>query len=296
VLSLFVTATVAVACGARTGLDVPTSDGRGGSGGATVSGSGGALTGGGGISGTGGHLPPPDDCADAGTTFIYVVTDDREIYAFDPPSNTFMDRGKLPCAPSGAQSMAVDRSGHAYIESNDFRIVRVSLANLAGCVETRFMNFGPAEFGMAFSSDQDGGGETLYLTGHANSKNDLVSVNVGDFNVDKIGVFSKNIGDAELTGTGDSRLFAYGVNGPGGKSHLAQIDKETAEVLNDTILPFEGSDAWAFAWWGGDFYFFTSTGGPSTVRRLDPMGHVTEVATAPGEIVGAGVSTCAPVD
>ena len=111
----------------------------------------------------------PDECADAGTTFIYVVTDDREVSAFDPSneSYTFTDKGKLPCAGAGAQSMAVDRAGRAYVESNDFRIFRVGLANLAGCEGTPFKNFGSSQFGMAFSSDQDGGGETLFLAKYA---------------------------------------------------------------------------------------------------------------------------------
>jgi hypothetical protein len=241
----------------------------------------------------------PDDCADAGTTFIYVVTDNREIYAFDPANEayTFTDRGKLPCAGAGAQSMAVDRAGHAYVEANDFRIYRVGLANLAGCQVTPFKNFGSSQFGMAFSSDQDGAGETLFLAGQDTATNELVSVDVTDFSVNEIGQFSKNIGNAELTGTGDGRLYAYGVNGPNGLSHLAQIDKQTAEVLSDMELPFQGASAWAFAWWGGDFYFFTSTSGPSTVRRFQPgPGQFSTVATAPGRIVGAGVSTCAPVD
>ena len=60
----------------------------------------------------------------------------------------------------------------------------------------------------------------------------------------------------------------------------------------------QGPDAWAFAFWGGDFYFFTSVGGaPSTVGRFHPAdGSFDPVyATLPsGAITGAGVSTCAP--
>jgi hypothetical protein len=307
VISFFLTATIAAACGARTGLDAPPGTGRGGGGNGPVGGNGqgGTTTGGGGTGGTGGSggtggIPIQDDCADAGTTFIYVVTDQREIYAFDPSNEafTFTDRGKLPCAAAGAQSMAVDRVGHAYVESNDFRIFRIGLANLASCQGTPFQNFGMNQFGMAFSSDQDGGGETLFLAGQDKMKNELVSVDVQNFHVDEIGQFSKNIGNAELTGTGDGRLFAYGIGAPDGASHLAQIDKQTADVLSDMVLPFqEQPNAWAFAWWGGDFYFFTATGGPSKVHRFQPsQGQFSVVATAPGVVVGAGVSTCAPVD
>jgi hypothetical protein len=240
----------------------------------------------------------PDNCADAGVTFIYVVTTDREIYAFDPDNGfTFSDRGQLPCAPAGAQSMAVDRTGHAYVESNDLQIYRVSLANLASCQQTAFTATGLATFGMAFSSDLGATSETLFLAAENNPQNELVSVNLDDFKFTERGLFSKNVGDSELTGTGDGRLYAYGANAPDGNSHLAQVDKENGAILSDTALPFGHSSAWAFAWWGGAFYFFTSPGGPSIVRRLDPTsGDVTVVAQAPGAVVGAGVSTCAPLD
>jgi hypothetical protein len=292
-----------VACGARTGLELPTleseSGGVGGSGqSGTTFGQAGMRAGQAGMPSDSGNHTLPNNCADAGVTFIYLVTSDREIYAFDPDNGfSFADRGKLPCADAGAQSMAVDRGGHAYVESNDFRLFSVSLANLASCKVTSFTDFVAGEFGMAFSSDPAGTSETLFLTGHANDQNQLVSVNLSDFHVSRIGEFSKNVGNAELTGTGDGRLYGYGVNGPGGSSHLAQIDKQTAAIVSDVVLPFQESAGWAFAWWGGAFYFFTSAGGPSIVRRLDPStGAVATVAHAPGVVVGAGVSTCAPLD
>jgi hypothetical protein len=240
----------------------------------------------------------PSNCADAGVTYIYVVTSSDEIYAFDPDNGyTFADRGKLPCPASGAQSMAVDRSGHAYVESNDFELFSVSLANFGSCRATPFVNSGLGRFGMAFSSDTTDAGETLFLSAQGNGGDELVSVNLGSFQVTDRGKFSKDVGSAELTGTGDGRLFAYGTNGPGDSSHLAEVDKQTAAILSDTTLPFRGDGGWAFAWWGGAFYFFSSTGGPSIVRRLDAeTGGLESVANAPGIVVGAGVSTCAPLD
>jgi hypothetical protein len=56
--------------------------------------------------------------------------------------------------------------------------------------------------------------------------------------------------------------------------------------------------AWAFAFWGGDFYFFTSVDGvSSTVGRFHPADGSFDpaYATLPsGAISGAGVTTCAP--
>jgi hypothetical protein len=67
--------------------------------------------------------------------------------------------------------------------------------------------------------------------------------------------------------------------------------------LSHTILPVGQQDsAYAFAFWGGDFYFFTSMGGgSSTVTRYHPDDDSLKVvATLDRTIVGAGVSTCAP--
>jgi hypothetical protein len=58
-------------------------------------------------------------------------------------------------------------------------------------------------------------------------------------------------------------------------------------------LPTGGGSALAFAYWGGDFYIFTSDGGSTTVTRYDPGdGDVQVVATLSRTVVGAGVSTC----
>ena len=58
--------------------------------------------------------------------------------------------------------------------------------------------------------------------------------------------------------------------------------------------------AWAFTFWGGAFYLYTSADGTtnSTVTRFDPTTQAVDtsyVLTAPTVIDGAGVSTCAPV-
>jgi hypothetical protein len=61
--------------------------------------------------------------------------------------------------------------------------------------------------------------------------------------------------------------------------------------------------AWAFAQWGGKFYIFVTTQQGilgtlnSTVRSIDRASGVsmTLMENLPNIIVGAGVSTCAPV-
>ena len=102
----------------------------------------------------------------------------------------------------------------------------------------------------------------------------------------------------ELTGTGDGRLFAFAGTNP---AKLIEYDKTNAAELQ--TIPLNGlelTNAFAFAFWGGDFYFFTESsplGTNSKVTRLDFDGDMSlqDVnLNAPIRVVGAGVSTCAP--
>jgi hypothetical protein len=59
--------------------------------------------------------------------------------------------------------------------------------------------------------------------------------------------------------------------------------------------------AWAFSFWGGHFYLYTSqgagTGNGSDVTDYDPVSGSINTSFMKGigfDIVGAGVSTCAP--
>jgi hypothetical protein len=103
---------------------------------------------------------------------------------------------------------------------------------------------------------------------------------------------------AELTGTGGGQLFGfYSHTDNNGPTFIGEFDKTRAVILAETPLPgVVQGNAWAFAFWGGDFYVFTSPGGiVSTVWRYRPSdGSLTNIATLDDLIVGAGVSTCAP--
>jgi hypothetical protein len=93
--------------------------------------------------------------------------------------------------------------------------------------------------------------------------------------------------------------------GSGPPSAIGQIDKANGGLLGETILPNVAQGCgWAFAFWGGDFYTFTAPPAPggacgamtlSVVWRYRPAdGSQNEIAKFGEEIVGAGVSTCAP--
>ena len=249
--------------------------------------------------------PFPDvvrnDCPDAAATLIYVVTAQAELFSFYPPTLTFTRIGSVVC-PAGTAtpySMAVDRRGKAYVVFSDGNLFAVSTAT-AACVGTAFVpgQQGFSTFGMGFASDTNGAAETLYVARNNVPQSSLATIDTTTFVLSTIAAISPAITRTELTGTGDGRLYGFFTNAAPAVSgsRVIELDKTTAQIIANNDLPVGGpNDAWAFAYWGGDFWIFTSPGGPTTVSRFRPSDATTiELTTMPSTIVGAGVSTCAP--
>ncbi len=243
-------------------------------------------------------VQPPNDCPDAGSTLVYVITEQNELYSFYPPTLGFKKIGVISCPNAGQTtpfSMAVDRQGLAYIVFTDGRLYNVSTAT-ATCQSTSFQvgQHGFVTFGMGFSGDQNG--ESLFVSQSANPSMGLATIDTQSLGLNFIAAFNPAIPRDELTGTGDGHLFAFWPNTTGSGSHIAEIDPVTAQVTGLNNLKIgQQNDAFAFAFWGGDFWIFTAPGGPSTVTRYDPQTQSeTKATTLPSTIVGAGVSTCAP--
>jgi hypothetical protein len=251
------------------------------------------------------------DCSEA-AKLIYVVGTSYELYSYHPPTKQFKQVGILDCDPNGFStpfSMAVDRQAIAWVLYNDGKIYHVDLTANAKCTPTNFIQSqaGFYTFGMGFVSDTSGGTEeTLYIGNYSGANlgkidpKTLTVTSVGNYN----GGGGLN-GPAEITGTGDARLYGFFAKNSGlGASAVAEIDKATATLKSVVDLPnVEIGSGWAFAFWGGSFYLFTAPTGDSRVTKLtiDPnnpnMGTTTiEVASVGYVIVGAGVSTCAPVE
>jgi hypothetical protein len=269
-------------------------------------------------------VPVIDPCPDAAATLIYVIGTSSELYSFDPTAGTFTPIGRINC-PGGVGSpfsMAVDREGIAYVIFSvnppegplGTGVFRVS-TKTATCTPTTYdaAATGNITFGMGFVANVGegaDGGETLFVAedkGGVDSDGDgeLAILDTNTFVLNPIGDFTPNppgVPRAELTGTGDGRLFAFSpIEDPdaGGTSFIAQIDPNTATILGEDSLPgISAGGGWAFGFWGGDFYTFT--GGPDTqgtvVHRFDPVNQsITPIAAITDDtIVGAGVSTCAP--
>jgi hypothetical protein len=251
--------------------------------------------------------PVVPDCEEAGISYIYLMSSENELLRFYPPDLSVTTIGTIACPttlPGHPFSMAVDRHGIAFVLFDSGELFRVSTLT-AACTATSFVtntDVFPQKFGMGFSANKDDPGETLFIAGATLDDPGTVSrlglLHTENFTIAVGASFSQDIGSPELTGTGDSRLFGFGPGTP--DSHLAEIDKGSSAILSDEILDLQQDhfSAWAFAFWGGDFYFFTSEEtGSSRVHKYTPGGTTTPplVTEINGlTIVGAGVSTCAP--
>lgn len=240
------------------------------------------------------------DCPDPSTTFIYVVTNNNQLLSFYPPNRTFRTVGTLACPnTNGATpfSMAVDRRGLAYVLYNNGSLYRVSTLT-AACTSTPYRpgQQGFQLFGMGFSSNQGGPAETLFVAGDAQQggASGLARIDTTSFALTPLGDALPS--RAELTGTGDGRLFAF-YGEEGSSSRVGQVDKVAGSILAEDRLTIDQGSGWAFAFWGGDFYLFTGQAGGSVVTRYDPMARQESPYSSYGSvIVGAGVSTCAPAE
>ncbi len=275
-----------------------------GSGGFGSSGTSGAL-GSSGTSGASGGSGNQTGCSEA-AKLVYVVSDSNELHSFRPDTTTFTRIGTLRCPSGGAtpNSMAVDRAGTAWVNFSDGGLFKVSTSD-ASCQATGFekLQSGFERFGMAFATNsatsQD---ETLYVVGieGLNGGKGLAKIDLATMKLTPIGDFSGSLRGqgAELTGTGDGRLFGFFTTQP--NATLALINKATGATSSSQDLNgVNTGQAWAFSFWGGDFWFYTSPGAvPSTVTRqqasADNSITIAKEDVGGFRIVGAGVSTCAP--
>lgn len=257
-----------------------------------------------------------DDCPPE-AKLVYVLSSTFDLLSFAPNTGTFTPIGHLDCGESTPNSMAVDRSGTAWVNYANGNVFKVSTKD-ASCTPTGYEpnQNGFGRFGMAFASDADGADtETLFVNGiddgllgtkgRGLAKIDLTTLKLS-FVHDFGGALRGK--SAELTGRGDGKLFGFFTTEP--NATLAEIDKKTGATSN--VQELEGvstGSAWAFSYWGGDFWFYTAGLGvsTSTVTRLAASGDgsLTKVKTNAAaiakdggqlNIVGAGVSTCAPLE
>jgi len=273
-------------------------DGGASSSGGSGSGSGGNVLGDGGGSSSGGGA----GCSQA-AEFVYVVDVNGTLYQFNPPTLAFTQIGQVTCASSDFFSMAVDRNAVAWVLAQDGTIVKYDI-NAKTCTKTAYQagQQGFQTFGMGFSANGVGATtDTLFVTDDElqtpSSNRGLAMIDTSSLSLTPVAQYDQLQGEeAELTGTGDGRLFGAFEGSP---YTVAEIDKTTGHIisvaLQSGINYAPSSSSLAFAFWGGDFWLFIGPGGTTDVFQYQPSAKTTtKRETESFEIVGAGVSTCAP--
>lgn len=306
------------------------SSGSGGAGAAAAGGAGGV--GGGFQSGTGGSAPL---CADnVRPIFVLVQTTPPVIYSFDPFTLTFAPVQPVECPNTdgwAVSSMAVDREYHAWIEwgapatgPTDPYVKRLDRLDLAtgacepGYAETPMVEEWGSPLGMAFVSDSNGSSaEHLYFADPSTRTYPIAGGGpLGPYYVFKPGEGTTFSG-VELTGTGAGRLFMMIMNWTPEWSHpctandpclptvhIGEVDKASGSAItNEEVIDIPAfgisPGGFAFAHWGGKLWVFESPDfGPTKVYSYDPETGATalEKSDGPDAVVGAGVSTCAPLE
>jgi hypothetical protein len=265
------------------------------------------------------------DCAE-GAELVYVVDESYRLQSFDPSQLTtqpFTLIGNLSCpamyptwpeaalngGPPTPFSMSVDRAATAWVLYSSGEIFHVSTVD-ASCQATSYARgqAGFELFGMGFVSDAPGSStEKLFIAGGdaANlASGNLAWIDPGSMALTTVGPLPLADYSPELTGTGAAELYAYY---PGMfQTYVARMDRASATNQQQWPMPAldGGVRAWAFAQWGGLFWIFVTTedfltlSTNSQVWRLDPMTGTAErvLQNLPYMIVGAGVSTCAPIE
>lgn len=242
------------------------------------------------------------------TKYVYVVSTTNQLLRFDAEARSFSPVTGLACDADGVvYSLAIDRFGIAWVNYVDGSVHRASIVDGTCQKVGRFVPEGFKTAGVAFATDpSDKTNESLFAVGCEQGATHGDDTGYGLLRGSVEGDVYHAKGDVltglgaecgHLTGTGDGRLFGFFVNR---EIEMAQIDKATGALSGRLRVPVTVlGEHYTFAFWGGDFYFFTAPQGRSTsVTRYQAStdGAFTNLIDDVGfRVVAAAVSTCAPV-
>lgn len=274
------------ACGGRTGLGID--DNSAGAGGADALSRGPEAN---------DRLPP--GCLDEDLV-VHLLSDRQVVYKFDPVAITAERIGQFNCGEP-LNSMSIGLNGDAYVASQTGGLFRVDLETLS-CRETAFdrSTLWGQKFTMGFVANTDMA-ETLYIVEQPDQSlaGRLSFIELDLFTLVPVGWFDPFIPAAEITGTGDGRIFGFVTPSSLEPARLVEIDRATVAVRTITELPFiTGLLSFDFAFWGGAFYLFVAEDGDtgSTVVRFNlPGGEPEVLGQIEPVVIGAGTSVCAPL-
>jgi hypothetical protein len=251
-----------------------------------------------------------DDCSED-AKLVYVVDANNGFWRFNPETpddQPFELVATLDCPSEGSPfSMAISRKDKAYVlywggggttSCVGINQVNIHTGECEGLVGYECGQYGFDTFGMGFATDgPDTTAETLYVGESSldGMGGQLASIDTETWLLTPIGPISDS---PELTGNQSGELWAYYAWAD--EPRVVQLDKTTGFESDQAYLPSEisGAAAFAFAYWGGDFYLFHApTEESTTVYRLHEGAFEEWVPSAEVgfQVVGAGVSTCAPV-
>ncbi len=267
----------------------------------------------------GGNTTPPDGCASSAASFMYLLSSEPEggtpssdLYRLRPSDLELELIAALDCEGAhSAMALTIDRTGMLWamtVDDDGYRKIHTIDPVTGACSPTDFDD--PIEElvfvnTLAFVADEPGGEtESLYLGANLGASFDpniplsLERVELTTMDIDLVGTadLAPNGGYqiADLSGTGDSRLFGFFAGNP---AVIVEFNNDDGSFIEVNPLDFGVGSPWAFAQWAGRLWLFSSAGDPgSDIRAWDPVSKTVETLH-PGigvAVVGAAVSTCAP--
>jgi len=236
-----------------------------------------------------------DTCADEMKEIFVIDRETKDLYTFDAVGLSFTRIGTLDCGGAATPgSMGVSRSGTAWVLFSDETLYEVD-TETAACTQTAYSDgaTGFGAFGMGFSSDSAGSQDETLFVANADT---LGVLNTGDWTITELGPMSSQ---AEVTGKANGELWAILPL----EMRMVRLNKTNAAVLEDydlsDLMTDMDIDTFAFAHWGGSLWVFIreyGMGSTTDIYKFDENHDFTRVAEDTGiVVVGAGVSTCAPI-
>lgn len=253
----------------------------------TGTGTGGSSTGTLGAGGAG-----SGDCSEA-AKLIYLLSLENNLYSFNPTIpgiQAYQLIDQLSCPTGGdPQSMAVDRSGTAWVFYDTGELFRVSTAD-ASCEATTYQHPGNQLFnqlGMGFTATAPDSSDQRFFI--ISPDFGLATIELPSLAVTQTGAL---VTTAELTGGPDARLFQFIAT----DGELNEINLTTNTTSFIHYFPeLDGTLAFAFARYAGEFYVFTALDAGSTTTHYDPITNQSMLRDSLDfTVVGAGQSTCVP--
>jgi hypothetical protein len=259
-----------------------------------------------------GNDTPVEGCDSDVGDFIFLLDIDGGLHRLSPGTLDVESLGQPVCdGASSAMALTVDRNGLLWsmmVDDQGNRGIYTIDPTTLDCVATAFVDPIAENIGvnsLAFVADEPGGEtESLYVGANVGGSFDfdiplsLGRVDLATMDMEIVGtselVPTGYYQIADLTGTGDSRVFGFFA---GDVAAIAELDDADASLVGYDVLDFGVGSPWAFAQWAGRLWLFSSGGAPgSDIRAWDPAtGDVEEIHPGIGvAVVGAAVSTCAP--